>query len=330
MKVKQYAANSANWKNEGINSEDEAIALLLGLKPEPWLRYFRFNEKYSKRDWVSLSQAEQTEKSFMEEYGDFFEKTFDFIPEGSRHAVLPQWFNVIKERNAWNGDFLAYAQALHDDGVLFRPDVVKSLNLKYSPDARAWQFYSDWEKKAAWIFHDAVCLFAGANPDTAKREEQGKPTTYKFNGKEYYPFFCTDLRQYNHQIKYSELEKLLDGHIAAGKLKRLPNSDYFDPVTIVKWLKENTSYNPPPPLLDILFPVGKRKSQPLSEATLKKAYKEYIANKKSSVPFPTWKDDQKAMEQALGKKPTDNQIKKIRREMAPNVWKQQGRRKKAA
>lgn len=74
---------------------------------------------------------------------------------------------------------------------------------------------------------------------------------------------------------------------------------------------------------------GAQKASPISVPALERAYKQHVKENESAGTIPTWKEDQEAMTKALdGKKPTDKQIKQIRKELAPKHWKQQGRRKK--
>ncbi|HRK97416.1 MAG TPA: hypothetical protein PLE43_02945 [Alphaproteobacteria bacterium] len=74
-------------------------------------------------------------------------------------------------------------------------------------------------------------------------------------------------------------------------------------------------------------PRSNKRAAPISEAALVAAYNNHVNEHEKNVTIPTWKQDQEAMEQALGKKPTDSRIKQIRRTHAPEHWKQQGRRK---
>lgn len=74
---------------------------------------------------------------------------------------------------------------------------------------------------------------------------------------------------------------------------------------------------------------GTQESHPIAPAALRKLYKSYIKENESKGAIPSWKKDQEVMTKALGKKPTDKQIKQIRAEEAPKHWTQRGRRKKS-
>lgn len=305
--MSKYTSHPASWNAVEILSEDKAIALLMCLEPEAWLRYFIFCENNSGKDLAKLSANDRAEMLFVEEYESFLRKAFNFIPEISRYAVLRGWVSSMKQRGQWNGSLAVYAQTLYDNGFIFTPEIVARLQLKYSPDSQAIQFYKDWHDKKAWTLAEAIDLFAGKDP----REKS--------------PSFV-NLCQYD-DLKYGDLSDLVERHIAIKKLTRLNDNKSFEPESIVAWLIENTQYTPPPSLLEVLYPPEKKKAGPISSAALEKAYRAYVEGARHLTSFPSWQNDQKVMTEALGAKPTDLQIKEIRRRLAPNAWKQQGRRK---
>ena len=80
----------------------------------------------------------------------------------------------------------------------------------------------------------------------------------------------------------------------------------------------------------LLAEIKPQKGQrvPVSLAQLQRAYQRYVGECEEAGRKPSWKDDLYAMEVALGKKPTQKQIKNARAQFAPNSWKARGAPKK--
>lgn len=125
------------------------------------------------------------------------------------------------------------------------------------------------------------------------------------------------------------LVEFVNAYIAKGDLKPVKISDsserYYTPSEIIPILETYTDRKAPERLS---FLTEKAiKAQPISEAQLRKEYAQYVKKYPNDTPPPSWENDQKAMTKALGKKPSNRQIKQIRANLAPEAWKKRGRKK---
>ena len=131
----------------------------------------------------------------------------------------------------------------------------------------------------------------------------------------------------------NSLVNFMNEKILAKKITSLPSDDtddlYFEPIKIVSLFQECFINEPPQALLIALgLNIKKmKKAQPISKSALRAEYKKYVLECESKNKRSSWEDDWDAMEKALGKKPTKEQIKTVRAELAPEAWKQRGRRR---
>jgi len=137
---------------------------------------------------------------------------------------------------------------------------------------------------------------------------------------------------FNHKDECKiSLELFIRRKIAVQQIKPILSDDfkdgiYFHPKEIISFFQKNFLNPAPEQLLNALGMSVKQKAQPVSKKELRRFYKVHISTHAEKGIIPSWQDDKKAMMKALGKNPTDKQIKQIRAELAPNAWKKRGRR----
>lgn len=183
--------------------------------------------------------------------------------------------------------------------------------------------YEVWARKPLWTIEESWALFNGKDPEE-------RVDVYRRNEASLFPGENMD-ETFLVNIAPPDLVDLVNRHVAAKNLIpfKVDGSEesHFKPKDMFLFFIKYTEEKPPQALFDALG--IKEKAQPTSEAALKNAYKNYVSEKQAAGIIPSWKDDQKAMQEALGKKQTDKQIKQIRAKYAPITWRDRGRRKKS-
>ncbi|NCC03384.1 MAG: hypothetical protein EOM37_04970 [Proteobacteria bacterium] len=255
--------NHENFKSDeplslGITTEQDAFAVLLGLKPKDFSRFCALQERQNNEPkdangCAAYVRFSSEDKWFYLEYRKFIDESFHDV--GSCGFVLHAW-NEARFLEVWEGDFGKYAQRLYNEGFIFKHSVVEYLkangiSLEYEKSGWAYEFYRYWLKKGGWTANEATYLFKGQSPEQDARsfidlsQNRGGLSTLH-NGL----IYAWD----NHTLTMERLNRILERHKAMGKVKSYPfkELELYEPKEITEWLLKNTLHIPPKPLLQLL------------------------------------------------------------------------------
>lgn len=168
----QYKANLREWELSDISGEDTALALLLGLAPEFFSKYLALHHRNKKEEraadgLASFSSFEPYEKWLFSEYLIFMDEEFPRVD--LRSHLIAFGCGAAKKLNLWTGDFSTYVQGLYDNGFIFRLETFEALKqqgieLAYSSDSWAIQFYERFLRQGTWSLEEAASLNLGSDP----------------------------------------------------------------------------------------------------------------------------------------------------------------------
>lgn len=265
-----YTADLKQQKLASIESEDTALALLLGLNPGFFIRFRAYyKDKETKEDIPS------EDRFFAHQYYQFLKREYAHL-DLAPHIALFIFYDAVKELSLWTGEFKSYVQSLHDEGFIFRKqtyDALKAhkITLAYSRDCWAEQFYKRWLKEGAWTLKEALHLFRGLDPrprGRSYRDISQNVSLYSL-GDHFLTWDAFD-------SDFFQLDKRLYRHIAAGLITPVPvenwkdqgrddlespaeyaqddaNKLFFKPQDIMEWLLQHVAYMPPELLISIIL-----------------------------------------------------------------------------
>lgn len=176
----RYTACLSEWCLNNIEDENTALPLLLGLNPT----YFtQFQDLQNRQDEGQKTGTEtpyytsfsSEEKWLFIEYNKFLKKEFPSLMGG--HSAFYPISASIRDAKClanWTGNFEAYVQELHDNGVLFRPETYAALekhkiSLPYTENGWSLQFYRRWLRQGTWSLKTAAGLYLGQDPSRTDR-----------------------------------------------------------------------------------------------------------------------------------------------------------------
>lgn len=156
-----YGLDFSTFDFTSINSEDDAIAVLLGLKPK------FFNKFMSLLVRGEQGQYKGEDLFFKNEYRKFLHKRFF-----SKHA----WCNVhglysrLKQEALWDTDFSIFVQSAIGKGYIITDEVKQCLqergiDCSYSTSSSAISFYKFWVSKPLWTLDEAAKLYLAQDPN---------------------------------------------------------------------------------------------------------------------------------------------------------------------
>jgi hypothetical protein len=297
MTSKQYKGKLDKWDINKIEDEDTALSLLFGLEPESFKKFLDLIGQYSfEHDSSPYDTFAEEEKIFFVEYNDFIKKEFEGVKWNKRtlFKYIYNPYKKAKELNLWCGDFKSYTLSLYNNGFIFRPEIAKALKklgieLVYSSDSWAIQFYKRCRTQGIWNLklaaslylgmspnkkREFICLasnnihtkkagFALISPDTiAEYDENGKYIDEHQPSLEKYMEFGDSL--YDESIE--SLECFVRNQIEDGNLKFVRDDGkgklFFKPEEIVSFFKKHLPLTYQPKALYIALGLAKRSTSP--------------------------------------------------------------------
>lgn len=268
-----YLDTLAAWDFADIDSEMKALALLMGFKPHYFMAFIDLHtQQMQKTGQPAFFTFPADRKFFFHQYHQFLKRKFE-DPFG--HVFVTGPFNSVRRLDLWTGEFRSYVQALHDAGVVFRPEIYellrdKGIELKYSKDAWALAFYRKWMNRGVWALKEAAALYLGDDPhggrefiplaNVTMRWGPGfllvdKETIYPLdeNGK------LEDVPNED-ILEDLSLDNFVRKHIAAGNIKQasaegLGDELHFRPLDIVAFFRRYLTLTPDPCALLVVLGV---------------------------------------------------------------------------
>ena len=227
------------FKAESVNSEDEALSILLGLNVE---QFAQFRYLYKKKDRFDKS-ASYFIRAYMSFLDDYYQLRYSAF-----HQVM-DFYHKAKEICTWRGSFENYAQDLYDLGFIFKFEIfdklqIKGIDLRYSKEGPVYRFYKHWIYERYWTLRQTTELVKGINSrDKSKVLKDLNPHHF---------FLENDFTRYKFRTLYPDTVQILEYHyedaLDSGELKRflLPGRDeVFEPQDILNWVVNTTNYNAP-------------------------------------------------------------------------------------
>lgn len=247
-----YRDSFNDWKLEDIDSEDKAISLLLGIKPEIFQRYCFLAEALKPND--AWENACPDDRHFFLEFGRF--NASEFSLDQMQYGVLPGFAEKIKRLGLWKGDFAAYVQAVHDGGFVFKRKTYEALEFHgikpvYTRDGWARSFYRSWIERGVWRTKEAALLYLGDDPHGGRGFHGFGETERRGPGRVLQRFDSVIFLQVDQSGQWidhpvdrleeeTSLEAFVKNHMLAGSLTPASTDDglKFRPLEIVSFFRK--------------------------------------------------------------------------------------------
>ena len=261
-----------------IDNADKALCFLFNLNQDDLERAIKLCEKLKKKgsDLYEDLNNEDDEK-FLKEYKKALTEGF-----GDDLNIINVYKKYLK---AEFNDINSFSENLLNKGMIFSRDISKKLKdngakLKYELNSWPKAYYEIFKKEKYIKLKDCYLLFTGSFPtqnySSTKEIEEKKIVDLRedallFYSLGEYPFAFMPSLGDGYQEKIINLKDRVKNHIVAGDIKSIKLEDseiLVDVEDMIKWLHDNTEYQPNDTLIEVFDLEDKGKDERI-EALIK-------------------------------------------------------------